>query len=370
MPSMQGPSASAGEGAPLFSIIMPCYDVAGYIDAAIDDIQVQSVSDWELICVDDGSPDDVAARVAARADADPRIRLVGHESNQGLSAARNTGLAHARGRYVWIPDPDDGCDPELLATVLAEFERPDASGSVDVVVFGCRERYLDGSGAVRDERDVLPPFDGVHRGRDLHGRVLDLEESTLYGYAWNKVYRREVLDGLVYESTPLIEDILFNIAVFDRAHCVAVVARPLYRYAKRLGANLTNKFVPEYYEVHHRRIAELYAQQRRWGIADEAARSRLGSLYARYIMSALERNCDPRAQMRHADRVAWCRRLLADPLYQDLLPVARSRGGRALSLCIPLVRSGSVLVLTALGRLIHIVRNGFGGGYARLKMQR
>lgn len=369
MPSSQDRAARAGD-APLFSIVMPCYNVAGYIDAAIDSLQAQTCGDWELICVDDGSPDDVARRIEAHAESDARIRLVRHAANQGLSAARNTGISHARGRFVWIPDPDDTYDPELLAAVRAEFEQPGAQGCVDVVVVGCREQYFDADGALANERDLVSPFAGELSDDALHASVLDLEEATLYGYAWNKVYRKSVLEGLSFETTPLIEDILFNIAVFDRVRSAGFIARPLYRYAKRTGANLTNRFVPEYYAVHRRRIAELYAQQQRWGIADVECRSRLGSLYTRYIMSALERNCDPRAQMDHRARVAWCRDLFVDPLYADLVSVARSRGGRALALCIPLVRSRSVHALTALGRLIHIVRNGFGGGYARLKMQR
>lgn len=364
------PRETGGE-TPLFSIIMPCYNVAVYIDEAISCLLAQTVGDWELICVDDGSPDEVSRLVEARAASDPRIRLVVHPANRGLSAARNTGLAHARGRYVWIPDPDDTFAPDLLQTALSEFDRTDdGRDSVDVVVFGCRERYIDANGSVSSERDVLPPVEGVLAEDRLHAALLDLEEATLYGYAWNKVYRRELIDGLVFEDVPLVEDILFNISVFDRARGASFVARPLYGYAKRLSANLTNKFVPEYHRVHRRRILALYRQQQRWNMADASVRSRLGSLYARYIMSALERNCDPRAGMTHADRVAWCRELFSDPLYQELVSVAASRGGRVLAVCIPIVRSRSALALTALGRLIHIVRNGFKGGYARLKMQR
>lgn len=405
MPSLQDCAVERAGRAPLFSVIMPCYNVERYVGAAIDAMQAQTVSDWELICVDDGSLDGTARVISECAAADARIRLVSHERNRGLSAARNTGLSQARGTYVWMPDPDDTYDADVLSCALAAFERvaeqavesvavqaadpvvdPPAErepgpvsasassaapqAAVDVVVFGCRERYFDASGAQTGERAVVPPAEGVLSGDALHAFALDLEEATLYGYAWNKVYRRSAITGLSFESTPLIEDILFNLAVFDRARAVAVIARPLYGYAKRLSANLTNKFVPEYYAVHRRRIAELYAQQQRWGTCNDACRARLGSLYARYIMSALERNCDPRAKMSHRARVAWCRELFSDPLYADLLPVAHARSGKVLAVCLPLIRSRSAAVLTALGRVIHIVRTGFGAGYARLKTQR
>ena len=114
------PNAAATTSvAPFFSIIMPSYGVERYIEAALDDVQAQTFGDWELIVVDDGSPDNAAQLVRERMAADCRIRLVQHDANRGLSAARNTGLSHTRGAYVWIPDPDDRYDRTLLARVHA-----------------------------------------------------------------------------------------------------------------------------------------------------------------------------------------------------------------------------------------------------------
>lgn len=351
---------------PLFSIIMPCYNVASYLDAAIDAVQAQTCESWELILVDDGSAPGEAALLDARAQADPRIRVVAHEVNRGVAAARNTGLAHARGSYVWMADPDDRFDARLLEHVSAALETPD----VDCVVFGCTEAYVDAAGEVSLKREVLPPVQGYFSGQGLREQVLPLEESTLYGYPWNKVYARRVLEGLRFENVPLIEDILFSIAAFDRADAAVFLQEPLYEYAKRQASNLTNRFEPRYYDVHRRRIEELYCQQRRWGADTPEVRSRLGSLYVRYIMSALERNCDPRAHMSHADRVAWCRTVFDDELFRTLVPGAVSRGGRALSAGIKLISLRSPFVACALGRVIHLVRHGMGASYAKLKMER
>lgn len=360
----QGFAAEAAE--PLFSIVMPCYQVAAYLNAAIDAVQAQTCADWELIVVDDASPDGAGAIAAARVAEDERIRVVEHKANRGLSGARNTGLAHARGSYVWIPDPDDLYEPQLLDTARVAFEQSDA----DLVVFGCVEEYYDAAGELSGRNEVLPPAQGLFVDEALHRMVLPLEESTLYGYAWNKVYKRSVLEGLRFVTVPLIEDVLFNVAVFDRIERAAFVQAPLYRYAKRLAVNLTNRFVPEYYEVHRRRIEELYRQQVRWGLDGPAARERLGSLFVRYIMSALERNCDARAHMDHADRVAWCRSLFQDELFLTLVPGAAARDSHVLDAGIRIVSMRSPQLACALGRVIHIVRHEFGDRYARLKMLR
>lgn len=351
---------------PLLSIIMPCYNVRRYLDAVLESLWAQPFESWELIAVDDASTDGTAKVLERAAQQDARVRLVRHERNHGAAAARNTGLAYARGEYIWFLDPDDDFEPALLLEALGALEESGA----DVAVFGCREETYDATGTLRSARDVLPPISGVLAGDELHRAILDLEESTLYGYAWNKVYRREVIGTARFPDVMLAEDLLFNVEVFDRAARAVFIQQPLYHYKKRLRANLTNRFDKNYYSEHRMRIEALYNQQLRWGLDSTETRSRLGSLYGRYIISALERNCDRRAEMSHADRVAWCRALANDPLFTTLVQGAHSRGGVALEACLALIKSGRPAPMLALGRLVHVVRSRLGSLYAKLKRQR
>lgn len=351
---------------PVFSVIMPCYNSAPYIDAAVDAMEAQTFTDWELICVDDGSPDDVSMRIHERAMRDSRVRLVRHRSNQGLAAARNTGLVNACGYYVWMPDPDDTYESDTLELVNQQIE----AAHPDVVVFGAQEEYFDAEGTVSSTRLVHLPFSGVLSGDVLHRSVLTLEESTLYGYAWNKVYRASALREILFEDVPLIEDILFNVRVFDHAGSVAFVPCPLYHYAKREQANLTNRFVPEYYDVHRRRISALFAQQCAWGLDTPDTRSRLGSLFVRYIVSALERNCDSRSGMKHADRIQFCEKVMHDELFRKLALVAEPRNSRSLAYACRVMRSRSAARFCRFGRLVHIVKRISSPFVARIKAQR
>ena len=91
-------TAAAGTaGAPFFSIVMPMYGSEAFIANALFDVQNQIFGNWELIVVDDASPDSSRVIVEQAAAADARIRLETHAQNRGLSAARNTGLAASRG---------------------------------------------------------------------------------------------------------------------------------------------------------------------------------------------------------------------------------------------------------------------------------
>ncbi len=111
------------------SVVMPAYNVAAYIGAAIDSVKAQTVTDWELLIVDDGSTDTTYETVRRVAAGDPRVRLL-EKPNGGISSARNMALAASSGDFIAILDSDDIWEPTYLAEQLAVFaQHPE----VDVV---------------------------------------------------------------------------------------------------------------------------------------------------------------------------------------------------------------------------------------------
>ena len=103
----------------LVSIVVPAYKAASFIERTIDSVLSQTYSDWEMLIADDCSPDDTRAVVAARAQRDPRIRLIALARNGGPAAARNAALAQARGRWIAFLDSDDMWLPDKLRRSLA-----------------------------------------------------------------------------------------------------------------------------------------------------------------------------------------------------------------------------------------------------------
>lgn len=104
------------------SVLTPVRNGAAVLARAVRSVQAQTCSDWEMIIVDDGSEDDTRTRAAALAAADPRLRLLCHATGQGAAAARNTGLAQARGRFIAFLDADDAWEPEKLTLQLSAME--------------------------------------------------------------------------------------------------------------------------------------------------------------------------------------------------------------------------------------------------------
>ena len=119
-------AAAALSDPPSVSVVIPAYNRAATIVAAIDSVLRQTWTDFELIVVDDGSTDGTLA--AAAAVADPRLRLVPAPRNLGAAGARNLGVEEARGTWIAFQDSDDEWLPEKLAKQMARLATPPAAG--------------------------------------------------------------------------------------------------------------------------------------------------------------------------------------------------------------------------------------------------
>src|SRR5215211_4578336 len=106
-------AGSDGEGRPLVSVITPTYNYGALIGETLDSLRRQTLTDWECVVVDDGSTDDTAEVVARFAEGEPRVSYV-RQANARQAAAKNNGLARARGAYVQFLDADDLLEPLKL----------------------------------------------------------------------------------------------------------------------------------------------------------------------------------------------------------------------------------------------------------------
>ncbi|WP_197428729.1 glycosyltransferase family 2 protein [Phnomibacter ginsenosidimutans] len=128
----------------LVTIVIPCYMQAQYLQEAIDSVRAQTYPHWECIVVNDASPDHTAAVADAAATTDSRIRVIHKPHNEGLAAARNTGISHANGMFILPLDADDLIHPEYLQKSLAVFYNNSAVKVVytDVWTFGDQSREV------------------------------------------------------------------------------------------------------------------------------------------------------------------------------------------------------------------------------------
>lgn len=208
------------------SIIVPVYQVEAYIDECITSILNQTFRDFELILVDDGSLDRCPAICDVYAQKDSRIRVI-HQKNQGLSAARNTGLQEARGDYIGFVDSDDFIEASMYEKLLDNLEREKA----DISVCG---RYK-----VWDDKKIQEQKSNVYKVMDST-QALALMNTNVLGYfdvaAWDKIYKRSCFKGIEFPEGKLCEDWFVMYKLFFNARRIVYDSIPLYNYRQRTGS--------------------------------------------------------------------------------------------------------------------------------------
>lgn len=177
--------ANAAPGAvPRVSMVLPVHNGAAFLESAIASVLTQSFGDFELICVDDASSDASPAILAAAAAADPRVRIVRHDSNIGLPAALNSGFAVARGDYFSWTSDDNLLRPDMLKVLVGVLDaNPDCDVAHSVYT------VIDPDGNVLDTVQPKPVTDllmGNHIGASfLYRRAVDYAlggyDSGLFG---------------------------------------------------------------------------------------------------------------------------------------------------------------------------------------------
>lgn len=212
------------------SVIIPVYKVERYLDACVASVTAQTFPDLEIILVDDGSPDNCPALCDAWARKDPRIRVV-HRKNGGLSAARNSGIEIAAGKFLAFVDADDTLDHDVLRRAVEAQRQHDA----DLVIFNLQ--YVDENGTPLPKPDFTGFRDELLDENDVWQRYFALAEQRIYYVvAWNKLYRRELFRTLRYAEGKRYEDQFLMPGLLAQCRTIACLAYPGYHYVQRGGS--------------------------------------------------------------------------------------------------------------------------------------
>jgi CDP-glycerol glycerophosphotransferase len=211
-----------------FSFIVPVHKVQGYLPQCLDSILEQSYADFELIAVNDCSPDNSAAILAEYAKRDHRVRVINLEQNVGQGPARNIALDAAVGEFVWFVDGDDWLNPGSLRAVA---DRIDATGAEVVLVDWVRAHW-DGRVQASTATHILPAAPTTFTMLEFP-RVVDVLHVP-----WNKIVRRDLLTRLEFRfESGWYEDVSFTYPVLSVAERITALDRICVNYRqRRIGA--------------------------------------------------------------------------------------------------------------------------------------
>ena len=232
--------------APKVSVIVPVYNVEKYIARCIRSIKKQTFRDFEVLIIDDGSPDksiDIAVKVI---DGDERFTVY-HKENGGLSDARNYGIERAKGEYIVLIDSDDYIDSDYIRLLYNECILSGADMSM------CRYKmhFTDDI--------ILPVPVGKKAGTLSRDKALDtlIRDNNMQSFAWNKMYKRSLFtDYDIKYPVMYFEDVATTPRVMFHADKIAVSEKYLYCYVRRGGSILStmnvkkiNDYILSYYII-------------------------------------------------------------------------------------------------------------------------
>ncbi|RYZ99532.1 MAG: glycosyltransferase [Sphingobacteriaceae bacterium] len=219
----------------LLSIIVPVYNKEAYIDACVKSILQQTVSDFELILVDDGSTDGSSQRCDAFAVTDKRVIVI-HQENQGVSAARNAGIDAAKGDYIGFVDCDDEIDADMYEVLIDTMLKHQA----DISICGIRKIFPDktqlyyGTGAIY-ELNSAQAIDALFK-------------KYFARSVYDKLFKAEIARQIRFEGS-INEDTFYNFLTFFKARKVVFNDIIKYNYIIRENSVSMTKFSAKYLDM-------------------------------------------------------------------------------------------------------------------------
>lgn len=221
---------------PRVSVVIPVYNAADYLPRTLGDLSAQTLTDIEVICVDDGSSDAGREIIAEHARRDPRFRLI-EQQNSGSTVARNRGLELAAGEFLVFVDADDAFEPLMLEAAAARLEQTGA----DICLYnGCPLDESTGPFEGRYLRRRLIPDREVFAPSEVPDDVFQLVTPAV----WLRMYRRRFLIDGGFRFTPgqIPDDICFTADTLAGAASLTVLDEALVRYREGHAGSATSRW--------------------------------------------------------------------------------------------------------------------------------
>lgn len=243
------------------SVVMPIYNAAEYLEAAIESICKQTYKNLEIICVNDGSTDGSGEMLERYAERDSRIVAI-HKENGGESSARNVGLMVCTGDFIGFMDCDDWIEPDMYQT-LAEAAKEYA---VDMVA---SRWYFEQEGVSKEIKNMLPVKEGVFGRYQLLQYIYMRDSYKGFAYMWNKLYKRNLIFGksgkpvLFDENLKLGGDVLYLSEMVLNTSKAVFVDKAFYHYRQRenSGCHTENLIKREQWLSAYCRIIERFENE-------------------------------------------------------------------------------------------------------------
>lgn len=227
---------------PIVSVIIPVYNISTYLPGCLNSLIHQTLSEIEILCIDDASTDDSVQIIKSFQEQDSRVRLL-QQPHRGVSEARNLGISHARGKYISFVDGDDWIENDMLATMLAKIEETES----DMVICSTKVHFEQQSiRSLRRHNSVQAALTVEEHIWNTDGTVDGIWNVAKHAGSWPFIWNKLIRSDLIKENAicfspalPLGEDGVFLQLLFQYAKKIVFVPKALYHYRYQRKSSAT-----------------------------------------------------------------------------------------------------------------------------------
>lgn len=226
---------------PKVSVIVPVYNTEQYLRECVDSLLKQTLTDIEIILVDDGSPDKSPFICDEYARLDSRVKVI-HKENGGLSSARNVALDICQGEYIGFVDSDDFVEPTMFEELYNSAKNNDSDISICALYNyneeNVVEKLLPFDKNFYKDNEIIDAFLFPLLGENRSEKIQKIE-----GFVCRQLFKRKIIGNIRFKSEReyFAEDVMFDFDIYPLCKNISVVNKPLYFYRYN-GESLSNKY--------------------------------------------------------------------------------------------------------------------------------
>ena len=298
------------------SIIVPVFNVEGYLKRALDSILLQPSSiTYEILLIDDGSNDKSGA-ICDEYQSNFSNIFVSHIENNGVAEARNLGISLSGGNYLYFMDPDDFVSEDFFEKIF-----PNLNDKWDVLCFGYNE-IKETNNTILSCRSHSYQHLGLLKKEEFRNDFIELFKTDMMYNVWSRIYNKEFIlkNNIKFPSKPIGEDTLFNFQVYQQLDNILFIDSTLYNYiAGRSGSALTS-YHPKRIEFQLDELQELHKLLEQFQLEDATL---IQEIKTKIIVSATFQISN--LNMRRKDKIELLRSIIANKAFYDIFSGNRNQ---------------------------------------------
>lgn len=344
--------------------IMPVYNVENYIGKCIESLQAQTLTEWELIAVDDGSPDNSGAICDAYALKDSRITVI-HKENGGAPSARNTAIPRARGEYLYFVDSDDWAEPTMFEDMYNAAKKNNAQ----LVVAGFFIDTYHTDTEFYTQKQTVPAKE-FKTQRDFREYAHKMFDKNLLYTPWNKLFERKyIMDNHIRFKNTFWDDFPFNLDVVRDVERVVLLEDCYYHFMRARSDSETAKYRSDMYEKReeeHKWMLDLYKY---WNVNSDESYEMINRRYIERVIGCIENVTNSACTLSFKEKIQEIKNIITSENVRIALKVAKPNSLVMKIMLIPIKMKSTFLTYLE-GAFISKVKSGNVKLFAKLKANR